>query len=257
MIFFERTPDDFKNRRIFANNLLQTNFILKKFANNLTKTKNKSSFLSEKKEKVTQNYIEKSKRPVKKFFELSSSFYQERVNRILNDSEVPGFYCLDTYEKEEFINNLYSLIANIPVMFFSKIEKAITKFFFPIDPILAQVGINEYVNSDELFKKRTEKICNITDTHVKFLAENQSHRLKSAVEKSIYKQSGFYQYSWHNQRDIYVVGNPQGLYPIGTIVHEDHWLREGKIFRWDMPPPDGHPGWAPGCRCFSRTIKRS
>ena len=258
MIFFEKTPDDFKNRRTFANNLLRTNLILKRFADDLIKIDNKNDFLSENRERVTQSYIDKSKRPVEKFFKLSSRFYQKRINRILNDSEVPGFYDLDIAEKEEFFSNLNYLVANIPAMFFSKIEKALTKFFYPENPVLVAVGIDsEYVTMEVPFERRTKRICTITDNHVKLLAEDQSHKLKSKVEESIYKKAGFYQYSWHNQRDIYVVGNPQGLYPIGTSIHEDHWTREGKIFRWDMPPNDGHPGHAPGCRCFSRTVKRS
>lgn len=28
----------------------------------------------------------------------------------------------------------------------------------------------------------------------------------------------------------------------------------GKVFRFDSPPPEGHPGAAPGCRCYPEPI---
>lgn len=34
-----------------------------------------------------------------------------------------------------------------------------------------------------------------------------------------------------------------------------HLLREGKIFEWASPPEDGHPGEAPGCRCWAQAYK--
>jgi len=32
-------------------------------------------------------------------------------------------------------------------------------------------------------------------------------------------------------------------------VRPAHQEREGRIFAWDDPPSDGHPGWAIRCRC--------
>jgi len=34
-------------------------------------------------------------------------------------------------------------------------------------------------------------------------------------------------------------------------VRSEHQAREGKRFRYDNPPPDGHPGTPWGCRCFA------
>ncbi len=37
-------------------------------------------------------------------------------------------------------------------------------------------------------------------------------------------------------------------------VRPEHARREGRIFAWDDPPWDGHPGSAPGCRCSSEAV---
>jgi uncharacterized protein with gpF-like domain len=50
------------------------------------------------------------------------------------------------------------------------------------------------------------------------------------------------------------VGNPSGLYPHWHRQHGDHYAREGKVYSWDKPPADGHPGTPIGCRCFAQTI---
>ncbi len=44
-------------------------------------------------------------------------------------------------------------------------------------------------------------------------------------------------YIWRTQRD--------------NKVRPSHRANEGKIFSWDSPPPTGHPGEAPNCRCYA------
>jgi len=34
------------------------------------------------------------------------------------------------------------------------------------------------------------------------------------------------------------------------LVRAMHRVREMKIFNWNKPPSDGHPGEPPGCRCI-------
>ena len=72
---------------------------------------------------------------------------------------------------------------------------------------------------------------------------------QSRVARRVQGYSGATRYVWRTMKDVRVVGNPVGLYPVGNAEHGDHWSREGKIFSWDAPPHDGHPGEAYGCRC--------
>lgn len=81
-----------------------------------------------------------------------------------------------------------------------------------------------------------------------------NYKLISKIEKIIYTNLGYYNYVWFTRNDLRVVGNPFGLYPTPTPAHGDHYVRNKKVSRWDMPPQDGHPGEAVGCRCYALTI---
>ena len=39
-----------------------------------------------------------------------------------------------------------------------------------------------------------------------------------------------------------------------TRVRTEHAMREGQIFSWDRPPPDGHPGQPINCRCYAEPV---
>jgi hypothetical protein len=38
-------------------------------------------------------------------------------------------------------------------------------------------------------------------------------------------------------------------------VRHTHSAYDDRVFRWDTPPPDGHPGQAYGCRCVAEPVK--
>jgi hypothetical protein len=78
---------------------------------------------------------------------------------------------------------------------------------------------------------------------------DEAWKAQSATAQRVHAYSGIRSYVWQTKKDERVVGNPVGFYPHGTAEHGDHWSRDGKIFRWDAPPHDGHPGSAFGCRC--------
>jgi len=99
------------------------------------------------------------------------------------------------------------------------------------------------------------RIGGISRRRAVFIARDQYHKVKSAVDEAQQREIGGTKYVWRNSQDQRVVGNPSGLYPRGNHKHGDHWSREGKIFRWDKPPHDGHPGErAPGCRCYAEAV---
>ena len=77
---------------------------------------------------------------------------------------------------------------------------------------------------------------------------------QSRIGQRVAGAIGSDKYIWHNMGDIRVVGRPDGLYPVGTAAHGDHWTREGKVFLWSEPPEDGLPGQAYGCRCVALPV---
>lgn len=79
-------------------------------------------------------------------------------------------------------------------------------------------------------------------SRARLIARDQTSKLNSSINQSRQQAVGIEEYIWRNSKDERVVGNPAGLYPKGNRKHMNHWDREGKKFRWDSPPPDGHPG---------------
>jgi len=98
------------------------------------------------------------------------------------------------------------------------------------------------------------RIGGISRRRAVFIARDQYHKVKSDIDQAQQEEIGVEEYIWRNSRDQRVVGNPSGLYPEGNKMHGDHWSREGKKFRWDKAPHDGHPGKAPGCRCYAEAV---
>jgi hypothetical protein len=99
----------------------------------------------------------------------------------------------------------------------------------------------------------------ITEDHARFIARDQIHKVKSKVEEAQHREVGGRKYIWRTMRDQRVVGAPGGMYPAptdseGRRIHGNHYEREGKVFAWDDPPPDGHPGQACGCRCYAEPV---
>ena len=107
------------------------------------------------------------------------------------------------------------------------------------------------------------------------IARDQSGKAMSSFNQARLENCGFDYYIWRCQDDIRTAGNPNGddkelakkklkyrkagnlfVYEgnAGTDTskaHGNHWDREGKLFSWKTPPPDGHPGMGIQCRCYA------
>ncbi len=86
-----------------------------------------------------------------------------------------------------------------------------------------------------------------------FIARDQTSKMNSAINQARNVALGIEEYIWRTAKDSRVVGNPGGHFPKGNPKHMDHYHREGKTFRWDDPPPDGHPGEPILCRCWAQS----
>ena len=134
------------------------------------------------------------------------------------------------------------LIKSIPEKHFTKVQQAVFDNYR---------GVKFKEGS---LRNRLMAIGRITDQQAKFLARDQAAKFATSLNAARQEDAGIEGYIWRNQGDERVVGNPSGKYPKGNAAHMDHWKREGKVFKWDDPPPDGHPGQAIGCRCFAEPI---
>jgi len=85
--------------------------------------------------------------------------------------------------------------------------------------------------------KALAKAMGITQRRAQRIATDQTHKLSSLLTQIRQQQMGFESYVWRTRLD--------------DRVRNLHRVREGKVFRWDKPPIDGHPGYPIMCRCVA------
>lgn len=107
---------------------------------------------------------------------------------------------------------------------------------------------------DVSLAKRLQDLGGITKRRATLIARDQTASVTAALNETRQTAVGIDEYRWRNSQDNRVVGNPAGKYPKGNRMHEDHWTREGDVYRWDKPPGDGHPGQPIGCRCTAEPV---
>ncbi len=97
-------------------------------------------------------------------------------------------------------------------------------------------------------------ILGSTKRRASVIARDQTAKMNSQMAQERQVDAGVTYYQWRTAGDQRVVGNPSGLYPKGNAKHMNHFDRNGKIFAWNDPPSDGHPGEAIMCRCIALAV---
>jgi SPP1 gp7 family putative phage head morphogenesis protein len=87
------------------------------------------------------------------------------------------------------------------------------------------------------------------DGRYAFAIRDEMGNFVASVTERRHKDFGLTQYRWADRRDKSVRGNPSGKYPHAKY---SHWHRNGDLFDYDDPPPDGNPGEPSGCRCMAQ-----
>lgn len=134
-----------------------------------------------------------------------------------------------------------ALIKSIGTEHFAKVSQAVLDNYRGV-PLPDGMSLTE----------RLQKIGSISKNKAKFIARDQTAKLTGDLNQTRQADNGIDEYYWKNSQDRRVVGNPSGLYPKGNRAHGNHWDREDQVYSWAKPPADGHPGHAPGCRCYAK-----
>lgn len=104
---------------------------------------------------------------------------------------------------------------------------------------------------------------------------DQTHKLISNLTYITAIENSAIGFIWKHRHDIRVVGNPNGLYPKGNHMHNNHWERDGRLYlfrdsqalkkghikktdkvEWADELEDGIAGQPINCRCTMRIIFR-
>lgn len=123
---------------------------------------------------------------------------------------------------KSFIAENVSLIKSIPEQYFGQIEQIVRRG--------AAAG--------DRAQKTAEKIrarYSVTKNRAKLIARDQANKLYGTITQIRQTSMGVEKYEWSTSLD--------------ERVRPSHAAREGKVFSWDDPPEDGHPGQPINCRC--------
>lgn len=87
----------------------------------------------------------------------------------------------------------------------------------------------------EVVRDQIRKRFDVSKSRATLLARDQVLTLNAQVAKQRQTNLGIEEYDWTTSGD--------------NKVRDEHEDRDGKRFRWDQPPEDGHPGEPIQCRC--------
>jgi uncharacterized protein with gpF-like domain len=134
-------------------------------------------------------------------------------------------------------------IKTIPGQYVGKVAAAIAQDLRQ-EPLPENQSLPQYIHS----------LGFNTVKRARFIARDQFHKVSATINEHQCRDLGCEGYIWSTSHDERVVGNPSGLYPHGSRMHGDHYKRDGKFFRYDKPPADGHAGLPIACRCIQRGV---
>lgn len=132
----------------------------------------------------------------------------------------------------------------------------------------------EYDFFNDVLPEKTNKNYK-SDKWQKMIIRDQQHKLVSNMTYITAMKNNAIGFIWRNRKDIRVVGNPEGMYPNGNEMHNNHWQREGRLYlfrdskairqglikktkniQYADEIEDGIPGIPINCRCTMRLIYR-
>ena len=91
-----------------------------------------------------------------------------------------------------------------------------------------------------IFKKPLEEITRRERNRAALIGRDQVGKLNGRLTEYYQRQAGIEEYEWSTAGD--------------ERVRPSHRALAGKIFKWNSPPPEGHPGQPIQCRCIADPI---
>lgn len=120
------------------------------------------------------------------------------------------------------------LIKSIPQQYFDRISAAVKS------------NIEAGVRYESLIAQ-IQEIGGVTESRANLIARDQTSKMNSAFNEARQTDMGIESYEWIGSDD--------------ERERDSHRENNGKIFRWDSPPPEtGHPGEDINCRCSASAI---
>lgn len=126
-----------------------------------------------------------------------------------------------------FVKENVSLIKSIDSRYFDDIAK------------MVQESVAKGQSKDELARQMQQRF-NVSKSRADLIARDQTAKHNGNITQSRQADLGITKYEWSTSED--------------ERVREEHADRNGDIFEWAKPPPDGHPGEPIQCRCVALPV---
>lgn len=133
--------------------------------------------------------------------------------------------------KEIWVGENLDLIRSIDDETMRRIRQALT------------ARITGSVNHAGLAKDLIAEIQAITEkekSRAELIARDQLGKLHGQINRRKQESLGIDEYEWETSHD--------------ERVRDSHRALQGKVFSWNKPPPEGHPGYPIRCRCIALPV---
>jgi SPP1 gp7 family putative phage head morphogenesis protein len=187
---------------------------LNKFISSIGLDKNKLSNSTKAKPKIRKKTIESASSKLKQ----GVASLGVDISPVLNDPQIKRVLVAH-------VKKTCNEIETIPKQYRDKVAKAILDNFYGKLPdgrsLLVQL----------------QSVCQMSQQEASLIARDQSSKLAARLDQARQEAIGIEEYIWCT-----------------TIGRCNHSERNGKKFRWDSPPPDGHPGQPYLCACTAKAV---
>jgi SPP1 gp7 family putative phage head morphogenesis protein len=136
---------------------------------------------------------------------------------------------------EPFIADQFEMFVQSQVSLVTKLQEEQLK---TIESVVLQ-GFREG-QRHEMIAEQIEERLGVTKSRALLIARDQIAKINGELVRLRHTNIGITQYRWVTSRD--------------ERVRSSHRERHGKVFSWDNPPPDGHPGQPINCRCTASPV---
>lgn len=153
-----------------------------------------------------------------RFGRATSAFQKEQLDREVRSAIGVGFADIEKPARDiipEFVAENVDLIKTVPERYFDRIEREVAEAYAG--------GMRP-----ETLVERLMEIDDMAENDARRIARDQIGKLNAQFNEERQKGMGVDSYIWRTARD--------------NRVRDEHTEREGRLFRWDSPPEDGHPG---------------
>lgn len=172
--------------------------------------------------KISRDFLQ---RKIDQIFEAVSNFNSNEFSQIIKQS-----LGIDIFRSEPDLYELMQLWSKENVNLIKSIENS---YFDRLENIISNAVRDGTLTKNVI--KQIQELTGVSERRAQLIATDQIGKLNGQLTMYRQLKAGINEYIWRTAGD--------------SRVRPSHQLRNRKRFRWDNPPPDGHPGMAIRCRC--------